>query len=276
MHNQIRIRGLIIGFFIYISMIGAGGFFANIAHAQTLPLTNLTEEDYKNVVNDMSANFTHTSVSGASSLGSLFGFEFGLVAGGTRTPHLNDLANRAVPGSAADKLPHGSLLGALTIPLGLTVEVGIVPKVGKDEFKFSSYDVALKWTPTELFLDLPLSLAAKLQLSKAKVDFAQKISGVDVAFNYDSTVTGLTLLASKNFVFVEPYFGLSYLRGKGDLVASGTNNTFTFTGQSASETVTTTAFMLGAEVKLIFFKIGVEYANLFNTSQYSGKFSCYF
>jgi hypothetical protein len=34
--------------------------------------------------------------------------------------------------------------------------------------------------------------------------------------------------------------------------------------------------MVGAELKLIFFKLGAEYANAFGTSRYTGKMSFYF
>src|ERR1043165_9941021 len=60
-------------------------------HAQKIPLTNVSDDDLKKVVGDMSANFLHTSVSGAGTLGHLWGFELGVVAGQTSTPHLNEV-----------------------------------------------------------------------------------------------------------------------------------------------------------------------------------------
>ena len=49
--------------------------FSGRAFAQNLSFQNLSDEDFKKVVKDLSANFMHTSVSGASPLGDVFGFE---------------------------------------------------------------------------------------------------------------------------------------------------------------------------------------------------------
>lgn len=251
----------------------------NVA-AQDLTLQNLNEDDFKKVAQDFSAVFNHTSVSGASSLGRLFGFELGLVGGLTNTKRMDEVAdNGSGSNQDADQLPHAELLGALTVPLGITAEVGLIPKVGDEKFKFNTFTAAVKWTPTDILLDWPLSVAVKAHITKTAAEFKQDIQTVPTQFEYDNTITAFTLLASKNFVLVEPYVGVSWLSAKGEMSVSGSPNVFDpsfTTGMSASTSATSTGFMLGTEVKLLIFKLGVEYANLFGTSRYTGKLAFYF
>lgn len=248
------------------------------AAAVDIPLQNIDETDFKNIVKDFSANFTHTSVSGASTLGKLFGVELGLIGGMTNTKDLDRLAKEADSNAKADKIPHAAILGVVTVPLGLTGEVGLIPKMGSDRFKYSQVSAALKWTPTESLLELPLSLALKAHIAKNGVEFAETINDVNTQFDYDSTVTGLTLLASKDFVIIEPYVGLGLLSGKGKLDATGSAvfDPSLTTAQSASASESSTLFLVGAEVKLLIFKAGLEYSNLFDTSRYTGKLAFFF
>src|SRR5437016_3186385 len=98
---------------------------AHPALGQTIPLQNLDEAEFKKVVGDFSTNFLHTSVSGASTLGHIFGFEIGVVGGQTKTPHIETLAHEVDPGAKADKIPQAALLGVLSVPLGFTVEANL-------------------------------------------------------------------------------------------------------------------------------------------------------
>jgi hypothetical protein len=253
--------------------------FSSWAGAQQIPLQNIDQSDFKNVVSDFGANSMHTSVSGASSLGHLYGFEIGLVGGQTNTPHINHLAHETDPSASASKLPHGEILGVVSVPFGITVEGGLIPKVGGEDFKFNSLALAVKWTPTEILLDWPVAVALKAQLAKSHLDFHQTISSVPTDFKYDNTLSGLTVLVSKDFMLVEPYAGFGLLSTKGDLNVSGSGSVFDpsfTTSQSASATRSGSVWMVGAELKLIVFKVGAEYANLFGTDRFSGKLSFYF
>lgn len=250
-----------------------------VGYAQDVPLTNLTEDDLGKVVKEFSANFAHTSVSGAGTLGSIFGFEIGLVGGITKTPELDSLVKRADSTKDLEQVPHGAILGVLTVPLGITAEVGIIPKVGGDDFKFSSYSVAGKWTPTEILFELPLDLAAKGFVTKSNLEFEQTISNVPVEYEYENTTMGLVAFASKDFVFVAPYAGIGYVKAKGDLSFTGSTtvfNTSYTTGTSASKDETSAAIYLGSEFKILIFKAGLEYAKMFDTNSYTGKVSVYF
>lgn len=251
-------------------------FFTSTSFAQDLTFQQLDDDDMKKIVNDFSAIFNHSSVSGASSLGTIFGFEVGLMGGITNTKRIDELADESGTNQKADKIPHAALIGAVTVPAGITVEAGFLPKVGNDEWKFQNMSLGVKWTPTDLFLDLPLSLAIKAHLTKTKAEFHQQIQSVDTDFAYDNTITAFTLLASKSFVIVEPYAGFSFLSAKGDMSVTGSNQVFTTGEMSKSAKTSSTGWMVGAELKLLIFKAGVEYADLFGTSRYTGKLAFYF
>jgi hypothetical protein len=251
------------------------------AYGETFNFQNVTGSDYGKIVDNLSADFTHTSVSGASPLGHIFGFEIGLVGGMTRTPEIHRVVHETDSTANVASIPGGELLGVVTFPLGITGELGLIPKVGSSTFKFNSFSVAAKWTVTEL-VELPLALAVKGQLSSSQFTSDAEIKSggntVDTTYKYKSTVTALTVLASKDFYLVEPYLGLGVVQGKGDLDVNGVaafDPSFT-AGNSASATRSSSQILLGAELKLVVFKLGVEYAHLFDTNRFSGKLSFYF
>ncbi|MGE0528034.1 MAG: DUF6588 family protein [Bdellovibrionales bacterium] len=264
---------------IHRALILIATLIASSAGAQDLKFQNLNREDFEKVVRELSANFMHTSVSGAGTLGSIFGFELGVLGGVTRSSEVEKLAREVDPEAEAAHVPHGALFGVLTVPAGLTVETALIPKVGSKEFKFNLLSLAVKWTPTELLFDWPLSLAIEGSVSKANLEFEQTLSGVATNFDYGSTVTAFTVFVSKNFAIIEPYAGLGIVSGKGNLDVEGSTTVFdaTYTqAQSASEKRSSAVWMLGTEVKLLVLKLGLEYARLMDTSRYTGKVAFYF
>lgn len=258
--------------------------FSARVQAQTVPLQNLTEDDFKKIASDMSANFLHTSVSGAGTLGSIWGFEIGVVGGQTSTPNLNEVAQRSdTTGSAdASKLYHGQLLGVLTVPAGFTVEAGFLPKVGKDSFKFDTMSLAVKWTVNEIALpDLPVSLAAKLGVTKSNLSFTQTVPPATspTDFKFSDTEYMFAAFVSKDLGIFEPFAAFGMVSATADLSASGATTVFSTTyttDQSASVKRSGTLFTVGTEVKLLAVKLGAEYSSLFGTSRMSGKLSMYF
>lgn len=253
-------------------------FLLNVsAHAADFTFQNLTDSDFKKVTQDLSATMVHTSVSGASPLGSIWGFEVGVVGGQASTPEVDKLVKRGDPSASASKLPGAEILGVVSVPFAITAEVGLVPKVGSDDFKASAFHLGAKWTLSELFFELPLALAAKVQYSKINADFKDTISGVPTNFTYEDSILGVWAIASKNFAIVEPYVGLGWMKSDGSMDVN-TTASGVFAGGRTSESASpsTTAFMVGTEVKLLVFKLGVEYLNAFDTSRFSGKLSFYF
>ena len=274
MKIQLRLKN-----FIQLTALALGlALGAQNVQAQTLEFDNISQEDLENIMDEVSANFHHTSVSGANTLGSIFGFELGLIGGITKTPKIDALVKEQDPDESAEQVPHGTLLGVLTVPLGITAELGIVPEVGSGDFKFSRQSLGVKWTITEVLLtDLPVSLAIKGHYTKAELEFEQPVNGQDTKVKVEDSVTGFLFLVSKNFAIVEPYAGIGYLMSDGDIDVSGTSTIFNFTtSQQASAKNSTTQFLVGAELKLLVFKMGAEYSRQFDTDRYSLKLAVYF
>jgi hypothetical protein len=251
------------------------------AFADSIQLQNLDKSDMQKLVGDFSANFLHTSVEGAATLGKVWGFEAGLVGGVTNTPKINELGERANPSNPPNlkRLPHAEVLGVITVPLAITLEAGLIPKVGSDEFKMSSFSLAAKWTPSELFFDWPVDVAIKLQTTKTKAEFKSTISGVPTKFDFDDSIFAATAFVSKNLTVFEPYIGLGVTSAKGDLDVNGSTTVFnnTYSGsQSASEKKSGGLFILGCDANLAVVKFGLEYSHLYETNRLTGKFSFYF
>lgn len=245
--------------------------FGSAAQAANLAFDQLTDGQTKSIIKEFSANFTQTSVSGASPLGDVFGFEIGVIAGMTKTDDINTLAKSADPSLNVDKIPHASLVALVTVPFGVTLEANLVPEVGNDDFKFSNMGLGAKWSLTSSVLELPLSLAIKAHYMKTKLKFKQTVSSVDANVDFDDMVTGAMLLVSKKFAFVEPYIGYGMVSGNGDFDVQGTTQFFQSGVTNYSSKESGSHLVVGAELGLLFLKIGAEYAQLFGTSRYSAK-----
>lgn len=253
----------------------------SVAKAATeIPLQNLDKKDFESIVSDFSANFTHTSVSGASALGKLFGVEVGVLAGATNSPNVDRLAKEVNPSIKVDKLPNAALLGSVSIPFGLTAEVNLTPKIGGDEFKYSHLSTGVKWTLTDSLFTLPLSVALKGHVAKSLIEFRQNISSVDTHFKYDSMVSGATLMLSKDLFIFEPYLGVGVVQSEGKMDVSGSSSVFSDpalqAAQSAKAKKSGSLLIVGAEIKLLVFKLGAEYTKLFDTGRATAKATFYF
>lgn len=250
---------------------------SNWAVAQSLPLQNLTQDDFDKVVGEFTANSMHSSISGASSLGKIFGFEFALAGGATNTPEIHKIIQRSDATAKADRLPHASLLAAVSAPMGFTLEASFVPKVGNDSFKYGITNLALKWTMTDTVFDWPFAAALKGIYSSNAIEISESISSVPTTLKYKGKAYGLVGLISKDLYLVEPYLGLGLLKSNGSMDVSGSSSVFSFTSsQSASSSGSSSLVMAGLELKLLIFKLGVEYARAFGTSAINGKLAFYF
>ncbi|MEO0336888.1 MAG: DUF6588 family protein [Pseudomonadota bacterium] len=252
--------------------------------AQDLEFDNVSEGDLEKVVRDFSSNFHHTAVTGAKPLGSVFGFEVGLIGGLGKVNSLDDVIEDTDPDADVPGLiPHGGLLGIVSVPFGWTFELTLIPEAGDDSFKFSNTTFGVKWSLTETLLSaLPLSIAIRGHYSQTKIDFEQEDPGVTSATvdgTYESTVTGVQAVVSKDFLIVSPYAAVGILQANGDLGVKGSDTIFDtdFTASdSASVDTSSTQFLAGAELKLAIIKFAAEYSRQFDTERYTFKFSAFF
>ena len=252
-----------------ISTLILMNLFATGAWAQYVAFSNLSDTQAQGIIKEFSGNFTHTSVSGASPLGSVFGLELAVVGGMTMTDEIDKLAKQTDPGAEADKIPHGGILAMVSVPFGLTAEASFIPEVGGEDFKFSNMGLGLKWSLTSGLIELPFSLAVKGHFMKSDLTFKQT-SGVTATVDFKDTVMGLMVLASKNLIFIEPYAGIGVVSGDGEFDVTGTS-IFASGSQSYSDKTTGTQLLAGVEANLLILKAGAEISNQFGVNRYSVK-----
>ncbi|MGZ3650026.1 MAG: DUF6588 family protein [Bdellovibrionota bacterium] len=271
-----------------------GALLPCLAFADTPTLSNLLPGDYDAIVKDFSANFTYSSVTPASSLGGLGGFEFGLVGGVSKDPNLKALVTAASPSTnLPNYLAHAALLGRVGLPYGLTAELMLFPSRTISGISLQEVGGSVMWTPTDDILDeLPLNLAAKLSYQHAKLSFTQNAtvaSGtgagtvVPVNLGYTDTEWALQAIASKKLLVFEPFVGMGYVKSHGvlDLGTNGfTVNIFnvgSFPQAALSNTADSSPnsfqVLAGVDIRLAFFSLGAEYQRSFGTDTYTGRLS---
>ncbi|MCM2281006.1 MAG: hypothetical protein NDI61_04080 [Bdellovibrionaceae bacterium] len=272
-------RWIHIGVLVATGCIAMSGGRAAAAPA----FTNLSQTDFDAIGKELSANTSLHNVMGASSLGSIFGFEIGVVAGVASTKEIERLVQEASPTTEVPFIPHAGLVGAVTVPFGITAELAIVPEITAEGAKYSSFAGAVKWALSdELIPVIPFNLAVRGFMANSEFKFSQTINNastgdlpVNVNVAYDGNVTGLQLLASPKLPVFEPYIGVGYLSAKGDLSVTGhaSASFFDSTAQSATTKPTSSQFLAGVNVSLLLLKLGAEYSTAFGTSTYTAKLS---
>ncbi|MDZ4661732.1 MAG: DUF6588 family protein [Pseudomonadota bacterium] len=271
------------------SMILLFLFFASInVQAQDFKFGDLDQTKFNDFVLDMSANFTATTVSSAKPLGKIFGFEAGLMGGTTNIKRIEQLIKSNDPNADAPKsLPHAGLIGVVSVPFGITLEVNTIPQLKSENSQFGTVGAALKWTMTENLLSaLPFDLAIRAHTSKTNFDFNQIINNastgnvpVDTKIKFEDSVSGAMLMLSKNFILIEPFAGIGTIKATGNLRMEGTGDIFdnSFTvGQMAETTLSGSHTVFGININLFIIKFGLEHSRLFDTERTTAKFSFYF
>lgn len=270
---------IVLFLFVFIS-------FSISSIADTLDFDNVNEDDLKKIIGDFSGNFSHTTISGASSLGTTFGFELGLVLGASTTPGIDELTKEQDPNAQNAGLVHGGLLLQVSVPMGITIEANMIPSIDASDLEFSNTGLGVKWTLTQTLLSLPVDLALKANMTKTDLSFSTVIQNastsnipVNSKMELSSTTTGLMAFVSKKLLVFEPYFGLGIANTSGDLKVTGSGTIFDqtlTTGQSSDASTSGMQFALGSEINLFVVKFGIEYSKVIDTTRYSGKFSFYF
>ncbi len=252
-------------------LVSALALLPQSSFAQSASILNLSNADFTDLSKEFSGNFMHHSVQGAAPLGNIFGFELGLVAGQQDSPIL-DRISKANGGSGVSKLYHAGILGVVSVPLGITGEVMMIPKTSSNDIDLEMTSLALKLSlNTELLKVIPFNLALRGFSSNSKLTFTQTIPSFGSAsVENKTTVTGLQLLASPSLPLVEPYAGIGVLSGKNSL-GSSAGSIFADGSTSKDETASSTQILAGVNANLLFFHLGLEYSNAFGTSAYTAK-----
>lgn len=251
-------------------------FFASSVYAD-VSFTNLTQSDFDKISKELSSNFTHNSVLGASSLGKLFGVQLALTAGYALSPEIDAIVQRASPGSSLTKLYNAAVIAAVSVPFGITAEAVITPKITASDLSYQATSLALKLTMNdELIPIIPFNMALRGIYSNNEFSFKQTISGLDSTVKDENKITGLQILLSPKLPIVEPYAGIGFLSAKNTLGVTGTTgnifDTSYTTSQSADSSISTTQVLMGVDVRFLMMTAGLEYSKAFDASKYSAKF----
>ena len=256
-------------------------FGLNSAFAGSLQFTNISQDDFVGIAREFSANSTLHTVMPPSSLGSIFGFEVGVLAGATQSPTIEALVKEVDASSEVGLLPHAGLLGAVSVPFGFTAEVAFVPTIKTEGASMNQFAAALKWNLSDGILAmLPINLAVRGFISKTDLSFTQNVNNpplgnVPVTVDYEGQVLGGQLLVSPKLIpIIEPYIGVGYLSAKGDMNITGSSSATFFSGtssQSASAKPTSSQLLIGANVTLIALVLGLEYSRAFETDSVTAK-----
>ncbi len=256
----------------------------SIALAGAPNFNNLSQSDLKNVAREFSANDNLNDLMPPSSFGSVFGFELAIGAGLTNSPSTNSVVESSSPGANTKQLPHASILGAVSVPFGITGEFSLLPPENSDGVRAQQLGGAIKWTITEVFLrNIPLNIAVRGFVTDSQYSFANTINNASTAFqpvkttvSYKGQVSGYHLLVSPKIPFklIEPYvgYGIAFERGSLAMAGSTTGVLFSDTSsQSGAVSDSSAELLVGVNAKLGFVVIGAEYVRCFSTDTYSAK-----
>ncbi len=255
---------------IYILLACA---LSQTATAETT-FTNISEDDFNSIAQDMSANFTHSSILGASSMGTVVGFQIGLIGAQTGASRTNEIVKRNA-GSELPNLYNGGIMAAVGVPFGLAVEAVLFPKITASGASLNSTSLAVKYNMNDLIPVLPINLAVRGVYSTSGFSFSQTQSGLETKVENKNSVTGLQLLVSPMIPMVEPYLGVGLLNSSNELSATGSaifDPSYT-TSQSQKKTNSSTQMLAGVDLNLLLLKMGVEYSKAFGTDRYAFKFA---
>jgi hypothetical protein len=243
------------------------------SYASGVGFTGIDKAEFKDIIEDFSAVFTHTSVSPASSLGKIFGFEIGVIVGASKTESIDKLSKQVDPTSSVEHVPHAGLLGVVTFPLGISGEINFLPKIDNSDINLQTGSLGIKWTVTDVF-PLPVDIALKIHSANSTIGWNQTAVG-DV--KYKQSVTGLMIQVSKKFTLFEPYVNLGSVKSEGELSApvSIFDPAYT-TSTSSKEKVSGGMFMVGTNLNLVIFKLGAEAGKVLGNNKISLKASFYF
>lgn len=257
------------------SIIASLFFIFSLQASANPSFTSISDSDFDSITKEMSANFTHSSILGASKMGMIMGFQVGLIAAQTGTPNTDAIVKRNA-GADLPNMYNVGLMGAIGIPMGIAFEAVIIPKLTTSGASLSSTSFAIKYNINDVIPILPVNLALRGFYSTASFEFNQDVAAVNVTVANKTNVSGLQLLISPMFPIVEPYLGIGLLSGKNELSVTGSTPIFDpaySSSQSESKTVSATQMLAGVDINLLVFKIGAEISQSFGASRTAVKFA---
>ena len=261
-------------------------FSTNILASGAPKLDNLSLNDVDSISKEFATNFTHTILAPASSLGKIWGFEFGFMAGTTQTPEINRISKTISASSNISMIPTAGFIAGLTLPLGINAEVNTIPEVNASSLYLKNISYALKWEMTSVMPTAPLNVAIRIHGNNGELGYTGVINNVSTAnqdvnakTSWQSSSSGYNLEISKKLLFIEPYLGFGKVSTTTKIGISGTSNISIFTFSSASSHTSKNSgshLFAGVNFNLFILKLGAEYSQMMGISKTAAKVSFYF
>lgn len=255
------------------------------AHSVDLPaFTNLNQTQVNTIVEEFGASNVHTTVSGASTLGTIFGVEAGVVAGLVDSEGIEEVVQAVNPGANLEVsgIPHASLFAAVSLPLGFGAEATFLPDMDLGDIEMKRVGLAGKFNFGSM-LGIPIvDLALKAHFTTSELSYDQAAAGSSPAANitFESESMGLDLMVGYdlNLVLVaaEVYASLGYVSIDGDLTSSVDIFDTSISGLTASSDESGLDYKVGANLKLLLFKFGIEYQSIIDNQRITAKISAKF
>ncbi len=255
--------------------------FTALAEKNIFTDESFRKKEFNLISKDLVAAFAHTINSGGSSLGSVWGFEAGIIAGVLSSKNLEKIAED-ISGEKQDNLkylPYAGLVGGLALPFGIGFELSIVPNINLEDGSFSNNSTALRWSVTDFIPIIgtlsPLKIAVKAALGKTKVNYTSSVTlGSKETADFEIKNTEFGIVAGFNLFLIEPYLGVSNVKSQTSLLAStDIKIPGIVTEQTLKSDLSGTRTVLGLLFKLPLFRIGFEWSNLQDSNRYTGKLS---
>lgn len=271
-------------YFVFLFLGALATLTPELSQAQSClngqAFTCFDQEDADKVFTDLTSAFAPTTVSGASSLGKIYGVELGLVVSASRAPNNQEVIESYGSDFEIPGIPMAGISGIVSLPFGIGVESTFVPKVDLgDDGSFESFNIGARWTITDVFPMGLLKVAVRTSLIKSKATFNYEEEGsilgtVNESAEFDVEVFEVGAAIGLNFRVVEPYIGASDLQARGSVFAQGTSsNNVPIDDVDQSAEAKGLRVYGGVLFKLPLFRIGAEVAQFDDVERASVKFA---
>ena len=261
-------------------------FSSNIFAAGAPTFNSLSQSDVSLVSKEFASNFTHTILAPASSLGKIWGLEFGIMGGLTKTPEIDRLSKSFSSTSNISSMPTAGLIGGVTLPFGINAELNMIPQVNTSSVYLKNMAYALKWEVTSAIPTAPFNFAVRVHGNSGELGYSGVINNastgnqnVNATTSWKNTSSGYNLEISKKYLFIEPYFGYGHISTTTNIGVTGSANIsiFTFSSASSYKSENSGSHMFaGLNLNLLLIKVGAEYAQIMGIKKTVAKVSFYF
>jgi hypothetical protein len=234
---------------------------SNTAFAASTPnLSNLSQAESDSIMKNFGNAIAFRSLEPPSSNGAIWGFGIGILGEVTGAGDLNSalVAHGAQEISA---IPAGDIVLTLQGPLGISGELGFLPRMTIGGFKFKRTAFNAKWTFTDVLLrgETPFDAALRIGFGDNEFSYSQVVSGINDTVSFSSKATRFELAMSRKFLVLEPYIGLGLLSTSSKLSNTAAVTLYNFTSADSFEYSKSSFFFnLGAEVRLVFLTVGAQ------------------